>query len=145
MELLILVIPLAYGVGCLGKKRKIGFEWAFVLSIINIILGLIVTLCSKKTGQIINVDGDNGLKKSNLVKWGYVIFAYGCIGLIIGVLVLLDALGLSFDDASFIDGLIFTVLSIVVIILGKYLIKDKNPTCDKQKLRILGFIRSSVG
>lgn len=41
-------IGLAYGVGCLGRKRKIGFGWAFGLSLINLILGLIITLCSKK-------------------------------------------------------------------------------------------------
>ncbi len=41
-------ILLAYGVGCLGRKRKIGFGWAFFLSVINLLLGLIVTLCSKK-------------------------------------------------------------------------------------------------
>ena len=39
---------MAYGVGCLGRKRKIGFGWAFFLSVINLLLGLIVTLCSKK-------------------------------------------------------------------------------------------------
>ena len=41
-------LALAYGVGCLGRKRKIGFGWAFFLSVINLFLGLIVTLCSKK-------------------------------------------------------------------------------------------------
>lgn len=41
-------IILAYGIGCLGKKRTIGFGWAFFLSLINLIFGLIVVLCSKK-------------------------------------------------------------------------------------------------
>lgn len=41
-------VALAYGVGCLGRKRKIGFGWAFFLSLINLFLGLIVVLCSKK-------------------------------------------------------------------------------------------------
>ena len=41
-------IALAYGVGCLGRKRKIGFGWAFAFSIIDLFLGLIITLCSKK-------------------------------------------------------------------------------------------------
>ena len=41
-------VGLAYGVGCLGRKRKIGFGWAFTLSLINLFLGLIITLCSKK-------------------------------------------------------------------------------------------------
>lgn len=44
----IIHVLLAYGIGCLGRKRKIGFGWAFGLSILNLILGLIVTLCSKK-------------------------------------------------------------------------------------------------
>ena len=41
-------LALAYGVGCLGRKRKIGFGWAFFLSVINLFLGLIVTLWLKK-------------------------------------------------------------------------------------------------
>ena len=45
---LIISIALAYGVGCLGRKRKIGFGWAFVFALINVFLGLIIVLCSKK-------------------------------------------------------------------------------------------------
>lgn len=45
---LFIAVALAYGVGCLGRKRKIGFAWAFGLSLINLIIGLIVVLCSKK-------------------------------------------------------------------------------------------------
>lgn len=44
----IISIVLAYGVGCLGRKRKIGFGWAFVFALINLVLGLIIVLCSKK-------------------------------------------------------------------------------------------------
>lgn len=44
----LIAVSLAYGVGCLGRKRRIGFGWAFFLSILNLFLGLIVTLCSKK-------------------------------------------------------------------------------------------------
>ncbi len=44
----IIAVALAYGVRCLGKNRKIGFGWAFFLSLINVFLGLIVVLCSKK-------------------------------------------------------------------------------------------------
>ena len=43
-----IAVALAYGVGCLGRKRKIGFGWAFVFALINVILGLIIVLCSKK-------------------------------------------------------------------------------------------------
>ena len=54
---LVISIPLAYGVGCLGRKRKIGFGWAFVFALINVFLGLIIVLCSKKK-DVDFVDGD---------------------------------------------------------------------------------------
>ena len=49
-QLILLVVGLliAYGIGCLGRKRSIGFWWAFILSIINPIIALIIVLCSKK-------------------------------------------------------------------------------------------------
>lgn len=47
--LLLLSILFSYGVACLGKKRKIGFGWAFVFSLVlNPLAGLIIVLCSKK-------------------------------------------------------------------------------------------------
>lgn len=46
--LLIIAVTLAFGVGCLGRTRKIGFGWAFGLSLINVVIGLIAVLCSKK-------------------------------------------------------------------------------------------------
>jgi hypothetical protein len=45
---LVIAVALAYGVGCLGRSRKIGFGWAFGISLINVVIGLIVVLCSKK-------------------------------------------------------------------------------------------------
>lgn len=45
---LIIGIVLALGVGYLGHNRKIGFAMAFLLSVFNLFLGLIVVLCSKK-------------------------------------------------------------------------------------------------
>lgn len=45
---MIIAVALAYGVGCLGRSRKIGFGWAFGISLINVVIGLIVVLCSKK-------------------------------------------------------------------------------------------------
>ena len=45
---LIIGVALAYGVGCLGRKRNIGFWWAFVFALLNLFLGLIIVLCSKK-------------------------------------------------------------------------------------------------
>lgn len=45
---LVIALTLAYGVGCLGRTRKIGFWPAFLISILNVIIGLIAVLCSKK-------------------------------------------------------------------------------------------------
>ena len=45
---IVIAVTLAYGVGCLGRNRKIGFGWAFGISLINVIIGLIVGLCSEK-------------------------------------------------------------------------------------------------
>ena len=33
--LFIIAIALAFGVGIMGSKRKIGFGWAFVISLLN--------------------------------------------------------------------------------------------------------------
>ena len=46
--LLVVAVALAYGVGCMGRNRKSGFGWAFFFALINVILGLIIVLCSKK-------------------------------------------------------------------------------------------------
>ena len=45
---IVIAVTLAYGVGCLGRNRKTGFGWAFGISLINVIIGLIVVLCSEK-------------------------------------------------------------------------------------------------
>ena len=44
----IIALALAFGVGYLGSNRKIGFWPAFFISCLNVIIGLIVVLCSKK-------------------------------------------------------------------------------------------------
>lgn len=46
--LLFIAVGLAFGIGCLGKQRKIGFWIAFIVSLLNVIIGLIAVLCSKK-------------------------------------------------------------------------------------------------
>ena len=51
MFFLIIGIALACGVGYLGRNRKIGFGWAFLISLFNLLLGLIVVLCSKKKSE----------------------------------------------------------------------------------------------
>ena len=48
---LIIAVSLAYGVGCMGRKRRIGFGWAFGLSLLNVFIGLIAVLISKKLPQ----------------------------------------------------------------------------------------------
>lgn len=45
---LLIAIALAYAVGCWGKKRKIGFWLAFILSLSNLLIGIIAVVCSKK-------------------------------------------------------------------------------------------------
>lgn len=44
----IIAISLALLVGKWGSTRKIGFGWAFGLSLFNIFLGIIAVACSKK-------------------------------------------------------------------------------------------------
>ena len=50
--LLVIAIGLAFGVGCLGRTRKIGFGLAFVISLFNVFIGLIAVLCSKKIENV---------------------------------------------------------------------------------------------
>lgn len=54
---LIIAVSLAYAVGCWGRTRKIGFGWAFGLSLINLFIGIIAVACSKKIDQ--NSTNDN--------------------------------------------------------------------------------------
>ena len=48
MFFLFIAIALAFAVGCWGRSRKIGFGWAFFLSLINLFIGIIAVACSKK-------------------------------------------------------------------------------------------------
>ena len=50
--LFVIAISLAFGVGCMGSKRKIGFGLAFVISLFNVFVGLIAVLCSKKLKNV---------------------------------------------------------------------------------------------
>ena len=50
--LLVIAVGLAFGVGCLGRTRKIGFGLAFVISLFNVIVGLIAVQCSKKIENV---------------------------------------------------------------------------------------------
>lgn len=50
--LLVIAVGLAFGVGCLGRTRKIGFGLAFVISLFNVFVGLIAVLCSKKIENV---------------------------------------------------------------------------------------------
>ena len=50
--LLVIAVGLAYGVGCMGRSKKIGFGLAFALSLFNVFIGLIAVLCSKKIENV---------------------------------------------------------------------------------------------
>lgn len=56
LVLLVIAVSLAYGVGSLGRTRKIGFGMAFVISLFNVFIGLIAVLCSKKVESKIKED-----------------------------------------------------------------------------------------
>ena len=58
LVLIIIAVALAYGVGCLGRNRRIGFGWAFAISLLNVILGLIVVRCSKKKDSVDFIEAD---------------------------------------------------------------------------------------
>lgn len=47
----VIAVGLAFCVGLMGRNRKIGFGWAFLLALLNVFLGLIVVLCSKKKSK----------------------------------------------------------------------------------------------
>ena len=47
-------VSLAYAVGCWGRTRKIGFGLAFVLSLVNLLVGIIAVACSKKLDNVNN-------------------------------------------------------------------------------------------
>ena len=48
------VVVLAYGIGCLGRKRKIGFGWAFAISLfLNPLIGLIKNNSYENSGVYI--------------------------------------------------------------------------------------------
>ena len=53
---LLIAVALAYGVGCMGRKRKIGFGLAFILALLNVLIGLIAVLCSKKKDDVEFID-----------------------------------------------------------------------------------------
>ena len=44
----VIAVLLALAVGYWGSTRKIGFGWAFFLSILNLLIGIIAVACSKK-------------------------------------------------------------------------------------------------
>lgn len=58
--LLLFLIILSLLVGRLGEKRKIGFGWSFALSLLlSPLIGLVITLTSKKKSRIDFVDADS--------------------------------------------------------------------------------------
>lgn len=61
---LIIAVTLAFGVGCMGRNRKIGFGWAYGLSLLNVFVGLVAVLLSKKipSDERNKVEGKEDLK-----------------------------------------------------------------------------------
>lgn len=54
--LFIIAISLALLVGKWGSSRKIGFGWAFGLSLFNLFIGIIAVACSKKKEkEVVNI------------------------------------------------------------------------------------------
>jgi hypothetical protein len=53
---LVIAVSLAYAVGCWGRTRKIGFGLAFVLSLVNLLIGIIAVACSKKLDNVNNME-----------------------------------------------------------------------------------------
>ena len=45
---LVIAVSLAFAVGCWGRTRKIVFGWAFALSLLNLLIGIIAVAFSKK-------------------------------------------------------------------------------------------------
>lgn len=50
--ILFIAISLALLVGKWGSTKKIGFGWAFGLSLFNLIIGIIAVACSKKKDKV---------------------------------------------------------------------------------------------
>ncbi|MBQ7985325.1 MAG: hypothetical protein IJ250_06795 [Bacteroidales bacterium] len=57
---LIIGIGLAFLIGNWGKKRKIGFGWAFAISIISPLIGAIVVACSAKKEEFVEMSNKEG-------------------------------------------------------------------------------------
>lgn len=64
--LFFIALTLALGVGFWGRNRRIGFGWAFAISLFNVILGLIVVLCSKKKKDVDFIEQKNKMKNFGL-------------------------------------------------------------------------------
>ncbi len=57
--LLFIAVSLAFAVGCWGRTRKIGFGWAFALSLINVFIGIVAVLFSKKKDSVDFVEAED--------------------------------------------------------------------------------------
>lgn len=67
-----------------GEKRKIGFGLSFFISLLNVIIGLIAVLCSKKKGTVPH-------ERNNRKYGGNIMKIAGCIFVAIGVLAFIGA------------------------------------------------------
>lgn len=71
----VIAAALAFGVGCLGRNRKIGFGWAFGISLINVVIGL--SYCALRRKRQMSLK-----RKTKLKIWGWVCILIGVIGFI---------------------------------------------------------------
>ena len=68
---LFFILTISYGIGCLGRKRKIGFGWAFFISLfLNPLIGLIVVLCSKEKRMDDWQESDSGIDEAVMHREG---------------------------------------------------------------------------
>ena len=67
---LVMFLLLSYFIGCMGRKRKIGFGWAFWLSMIfTPVVGFLITFLSTKKVYFVNMDqGDFGVSDESKLR-----------------------------------------------------------------------------
>lgn len=82
---LFILVPIAIGIGFLGKKRQIGFYWAFYFGLLNPIIALLITRFSKKESTTI-------YKTNGFIK------VLPILGIIYGILLLYGAITTPIDS-----------------------------------------------
>ncbi len=65
MEKLIILVIISALVALLGRNRRIGYGWSFVLCVfLSPIIGVIIILLSRKNSvEFVSIEGDNKISK----------------------------------------------------------------------------------